>query len=330
MGHISDRRQVGLVFQRLGPVVHLRDADTCGVPRTVMLRMTDRDELVRIAKSSFVWAQTWNSSDAWEQFRLRSIGFALCIADDAHLTGPAAARLLGLPVLGDPPSLPVAVRPGNPHIGHDRSPYGKVRHGYLPLSHRTTRARVRSVGPAFAAVDLARHLGPLDGLLATDAALHSGAGRWELQELARQMTGYPGMSTVQWVIDNAEERAESPLETMGRFSFLTAGSTAPMSNVWIKTGRRWFRVDHLIPETGVIVEADGAVKYNNRPDADAVVTSQRERERLLRTQGFGIARYNWNDAVTQPWVIPVRAGEAATQRRSGPVPTCWTLQDPRG
>lgn len=330
MGHISDLRQAQQVFERLGPVVHLRDADTCGVTRAVLLRMTDRGELLRIAKSSFVLAEEFNSSDAWEQFRQRSIGFALCIAQDAHLTGPAAAHLLGLPVLGGPPIVPTAIRPGNPHIGHDRSPFGKLRRGYLPLSHCTSRARVRTVDPAFAAVDIARHLGPMDGLLAADAVMHAGIGRWKMQELARHMVGYPGMATVEWVVENASGHAESPLESLGRYSFLASGTPAPMSNVWIRTDRQWFRVDHLIPETGVIVEADGAVKYNNRPDADAIVTSQRVREQLLRNQGFGIARYNWLDAVGQPWIIPVRAREAAAQRRSGPVPTCWTLEDPRG
>lgn len=330
MGHISDLRQAQQVFERLGPVIHLRDADTCGVARTVLLRMTDRGELLRLAKSSFVEAERYNSSNIWGQFGQRSIAFALCIAQDAHLTGPAAAHLLGLPVLGDPPLLPTAIRPGNPHIGHDRTPFGRLRRGYLPLFHRTVRARVRTVDPVFAAVDIARHLGPLDGLLAADAALHDGAGRWKMQELAGHMLGYPGISTVQWVAQNATERAESPLESLGRYSFLTAGWPAPLSNVWIPTGRQWFRVDHLIPETGVIVEADGAVKYNNRPDADAIVTSQRVREQLLRGLGFGIARYNWNDAVSRPWIIPARAKEAAAQRPAVPVPTCWTLDDPRG
>ena len=76
------------------------------------------------------------------------------LLEDAHLTGAAAATLLGLPLLSPPAGLPIAVRPGDPHIGHDRTPYGRIRHGHLPLVHRTMRARVRTVSAAYAAVDL--------------------------------------------------------------------------------------------------------------------------------------------------------------------------------
>src|ERR1700712_1518343 len=152
MGLISDRRQVTDLFTRQGPVVHLRDADACGVARGLLLRLTEHGELMRIAKSAFVLTSSWAGASEWEQFRLRAIGFGQCIAPDAHLPGPAAAALIELPTLGEPPLLPTAIRPGDPHTGHDRSPFGKVRRGYLPGHHQTTRSRVRTVSPAFAGV----------------------------------------------------------------------------------------------------------------------------------------------------------------------------------
>ncbi len=330
MGLISDRRQASDLFTRFGPVIHLRDADSCGVARGLVLRLAEREELVRIAKSAFVPAGTWSEGSEWERFRLRAIGFALCIAADAHLTGPAAAALIGLPTLWKPPDLPTAIRPGDPHIGHDRSPFGKIRHGYLPAFHRTTRDRVRTVSPAFAAIDVARHQGPIDGLVTADAVLRRGVDRAALFDLIGNMTAYPGMATALWVAQHADPRSESPLESLGRFSFLTAKLPVPLSNVWVRTDRQWFRVDHLIPDTGVIIEADGALKYNNRPDADVVVTAQTVREELLRRAGFAIARYNWSDAVSRPWIIPRRAHEAAALRRVGPPPKCWQLDPPRG
>ena len=142
------------------------------------------------------------------------------------------------------------------------------------------------------------------------------------------MQAYPGISTAHWVAEKADARSESALETLGRHAFVSARLPAPLSNVWVPAGGQWFRADHLLPDTGVVLEADGAVKYNDRPDADTIVTSEKERERQLRRAGYGVVRHNWADAVGRPWVIPQRAREADRLRNGRPVPTCWTLEPP--
>jgi hypothetical protein len=328
MGLVTDRRQTDQLFNRWGPVIHLRDADASGVARGLLLRQTSAGELLRISKSAFVQAGPWNSITERERFRRRSIAFGLCISDDAHLTGPAAALLLGLPLFAEPTGVPVALRPGDPHTGHDRSPYGRVRHGHLPLVHRTIRSRVGCVSAAFCAVDISRHLGPVDGLVVADAALHGGTTREALYELIRNMQAYPGIATALWVAQHADPRSESPLETLGRHAFISAGITPPLSNVWICVLGQWFRVDHLLPDSGVVLEADGAIKYDDRPDASVIVTNEKERERLLRGAGFGVARYSYADAVGRPSAILRKATEAARLRNGLPVPTCWMLDPP--
>ena len=160
MSALTDRRLLDHLFARWGPVVHARDAAAGGLPRGLLVRSVDRADLIRIGKAAFVRSQVWDDADERERFRLRSLGFGLCLGEAAHLTGAAAALLLGLPLVDDPVGLPVAIRPGNAHVGHDRSPYGRVRRGFLPLTCRTERSRVRVVSSAFCAVDIARHLGP--------------------------------------------------------------------------------------------------------------------------------------------------------------------------
>jgi hypothetical protein len=224
--------------------------------------------------------------------------------------------------------LPVAIRPGNAHVGHDRSPYGRVRRGYLPLTCRTERARVPVVSPAFCAVDIARHLGPRDGLVVADAVLHTGVDREALTRIAEHMLAYPGIATVAWVAAHADGRAESPLESVARYAFLAADRPVPLSNVWIGAGSRWFRVDHLLPEDGVVLEGDGAVKYRNRPDADVIVTDEKERERLIRGLGYGVVRYTWADAVHRPGLLLHRVQEAARLRPHASRPTGWRLDPP--
>ena len=328
MRMLADRRQVSALFVHHGPAILARDADAAGISRSVLRRSADRGELTRLGKAAFVSTGTLEAASPWEAFRLRSIAFSLSSGPDTFLTGTAAAAVLEIPMVGDPPDRPTALRPGNARIGHDRSPYGRVRHGFLPPSHQTRRGRAFTVSPAYCVIDIARHNGTRDGIVAADRVLASGLHREVLANLVGNMERYPGIESARWVVEHADSRAESPLESLGRFAFLSAGLPAPVSNAWIPVAGQWFRADHLMPEQGVILEADGAVKYDNRRDAATLVRADRDRERLLRSLSFGIARYGWSLAVGRPAEIIRRAQEAARLRSGQPGPTCWTLTPP--
>ncbi len=103
---------------------------------------------------------------------------------------------------------------------------------------------------------------------------------------------------------------------------------ASLSNVWIPVAGRWYRVDHLVPDAGVIIEADGALKYDNQSRASVLISNDREREEHLRGLGFGIARYTWGIAEHHPTMLLARVARAARMRGSQPPPTCWTLDSP--
>jgi hypothetical protein len=324
----ADQRQISILHDVCGPVFQLRDADAAGIPRGVIRRMVDHGELERLAKSAFALAATMENASPWERFRLRSIAFVAGAQDGTFLTGAAAAAVLGLPMISDPPALPTAIRHGSPHTGHRLTPYGTVRHGSLPMRDRTTRNGVPVVSPAHCAIDVARHFGSRDGLVVADKVLHGDISREVLAAITRGMDHYPGINEARWVVEHADQRSESPLETLGRFAFLLAALPAPLSNVWIPAGGQWFRVDHLIPETGVILEADGAIKYSNRADASLLIADDRDRERLLRGLGFGLTRYQWSTAVHHPGEVIFRAAEAARLRGPQPVPTCWRVDSP--
>ena len=247
MRRLADRRQIAALFVHHGPVVLARDAEAAGISRSVLRRSADRGELTRLGKAAFVSTSIFEAASLWEAFRLRSIAFSLSSGPDTFLTGPAAAAVLEIPMVGDPPDHPTALRPGNAHVGHDRSPYGRVRHGYLPPSHQRRRGRAFTVSPAYCAVDIARHYGTRDGILAADRVLASGVHREVLANLVDNMSRYPGIESARWVVENADPRAESPLESLGRFAFLSEGLPAPVSNAWIPAAGQWFRADHLGP-----------------------------------------------------------------------------------
>lgn len=96
----------------------------------------------------------------------------------------------------------------------------------------------------------------------------------------------------------------------------------------MSAGGRWYRVDHYLPTAGVILEADGAIKYDNRPDASNLISEDRERERHLRELGFALVRYTWAIAAHRPGELIHRARAAERQRLSAPLSTYWTLDSP--
>ena len=311
MSEFQDRLSIARLFDQSGPVVHLRHADASGVPRAVLRRSEVRGLVRRVGKSAFVLEEAYQAGDPWERFRLRSIGFAMCCAPTTHLTGWAAAVLHGLPTFGAAPATPVAVRSGDAHTASNATPYGRVRTGHLPPRHRTVRAGVPTVGLAYTVVDVARHFGSTAGLMVADAVLSRGVHREILARLTEEMVRYPGMETARWVVEYADQRSESPLETLGRLAFLARGRAVPVSNVWFEVSGRAFRVDHYLPEVGVVMEADGAIKYNNRPDSDQIVKNEKDRERLLRKLGLGVVRYDWSLALSNPRELVRRVDEQA-------------------
>lgn len=328
MGTALDLRLMDQLLRHGGPVIHHQDAERAGVSAGSLRRLERSGRLVRVGKGAFVPRSAWDATDQWGQFRLRAIGFERCTTVDGWLTGLAAAVLHGFPVIGKPPELPTILRPGNPHVGSARTPWGRTRTGWVPTGERDRRGGARCTGAALTAVDVARHEGPVAGLLVADAAMARGTDRERMARIVDGMPTYPGIRTAAWVVEHADPRAESPLETLGRHAFLSAGRPAPLSNVWIPAGGRWFRVDHLLPDDGVVVEADGALKYNNRSDAAAVVREQVERERALRSLGLGFVRYDWTLVRSRPSEVVHRADQAARLRSHRQPFTNWSWHGP--
>ncbi|MGI8414788.1 MAG: type IV toxin-antitoxin system AbiEi family antitoxin domain-containing protein [Nakamurella sp.] len=316
------------LFDVHGDVITLGDADASGVPRDALRRAAGGHLLERVGRGTFVRSTDLEGADQWEQYRLRSIGFILGIAPDVHLCGPSAQAVLRMPSVIDPPSLPMARRPGPAHRGPDRTPIGRIRTGHLPEVHQWTRDRARVTSMVYTTVDAIRYASADEALVIVDHALRHGATRDQLVRLALEMENYPGIHRVLWAIEHGDPRAESALESLGRLAFIEAGRPAPLSNVWIFDHRRAARVDHLLPGSGVVIEGDGGLKVNNRPDAHRVIDAQVDRERWLRSIGYLVERYNYSTGRYHREKIVRRADLAVLQRGDRPVPTGWSMERP--
>jgi hypothetical protein len=283
-----------------------------------LLRLAETGDLVRVGTGVYASARHLDRCDEWEQHLLRARAFALSCGPDAMLTGWSAARAWELPTIGAAPDLACVVRPKVRGLGATRTLRGRVLVANVPESHRCRTAGTRLVSQAWTAADVSR-TAPIPAALAVaDAVARAG---FDIAEAITHMSHWCGVGRARWVADHADPLAESPLETLGRFTCIEFDLPLPVSNAWVGDQRPAYRVDGLWPFHGVVHEADGALKYDNRPDAASIVTKQREREWELRQLfGLDVVRYGWDLAVHRRHELARRfAARLSHGQRSTPV-----------
>ncbi|MET3803729.1 hypothetical protein ABIB25_000715 [Nakamurella sp. UYEF19] len=305
-------------------------ADEFGISARVLRRLVRDGQIMELATGVHVDRGTYVEASDWNQFDLRSRAWTLSGRNDGHACDFSAAAVLGFPMWGDPPDLPRVLRPGSAHRGHSRTPHGRVRYGWLPGQHQWQLGGSSVTSAAYASVDVIRMGSRLQGLTVADYALAVGIHREVLANIAENLCQYKGMDAVRWILPRADGRAESPLESAGRLVCLAFDLPTTVPNAWIVGGRIARRVDLLIPEHGIILEADGALKYNNRPDAARVVGQQTDREGELRDLGFDIVRFDAGLALARPGRLAGQIRRAMTKRRGRSNPSCWSLDPPAG
>ena len=210
----------------------------------------------------------------------------------AAICGRSGAILYGLPTLAiperpemtSPPVLASGVRRGA-IVRRARMAYDDIVEWY--------GAPVLSVARTLA--DLGRH-NRFDAIMAADAALREGlVDQHDLDRSIAQARGWPGIRRARAVLALADPRSESPLESVLRLRLHEDGFPKPEPQVWIDdpARRRRYRVDLLIAEHGLVIEADGRIKYT----ADAL-WKEKQRETRLRAMGFRVERVVWSDVLS--------------------------------
>lgn len=202
------------------------------------------------------------------------------------------------------------------------------RRGELTVCHNIdlTDALVEVDGipvtsPARSIVDVARG-GSFDGALcAADDALRRGLCTPE--DLATEIAcaaGRTGVARARAVVDFADHRAESVLESLSRIAIRRAGLPKPELQVEIvlPTGRT-ARVDMYWEEWRLVGECDGLAKYG--PDDGEATVRRRLREEKSRQNGIEsrgrvVRRWDWSD-VQQHRVEGIVREAMRIQERAG-------------
>lgn len=305
-------------------IVSVREAHALGVSSRALQGLVNGGDLLSIAKGMYVERRRYEALDPWGRYRIRSAAFTLR-SPGAVASEWSAAVLLGLPTWGLPPELPTIVRSGRPAGGTTRTPNGSGRH--LPSPERaTTGLGIPCTGLRLTAADLARFLELADGLCLVDAAARLEPHR-EFSTALHTLRGCSGVGHALRACRFADGRSESVIESYGRAALIEAGLPVPVSNVWIADGRMPHRVDQLLVDGAVVLEADGRVKYAGLHAAD-VIRAEKEREWRLRELGFAVIRYDMALARGRPQELARRVRLLLDERRGHRAPVGWSWNRP--
>lgn len=290
-----------------------------------LLALADAKELARVAAGVYASAQTLVSLDEWQRHLLIARAFALSCSSDALLTGWSAVPVWDLPTVRRPPRIPTVLRPKVPGLGPTVTSRGRVLVANIPDVHRHRRESVGVVSQAWTAAEIARAAPIADALIVADAVVRRG---FVLAEAVEHMVRWASVGRARWVAEHADPLAESPIETLGRFTCIEFDLPMPISNAWVGADGPTYRVDGLWPFHWAAHEADGAVKYDNRPDASSIVAKQGEREWALRRLGLDLARYGWELAANRRAELAARFAALLHDNPPRAEPIRWWKQVP--
>jgi len=172
------------------------------------------------------------------------------------------------------------------------------------------------------AVDLARKGPALSAVVVLDGAVRAGVTRQELDDVLADCRGWPGTQLARPFVSFADGRAESALESVGRWRMHQAELPAPDLQVLLHDlDGPIARTDFCWAAHRTVGEADGFAKYRAADGtADfAALRAEKMREDRLRDAGWEVFRFTWDEAVRRPAVIEQRAlrafARAATRDR---------------
>jgi hypothetical protein len=157
---------------------------------------------------------------------------------------------------------------------HILDPGVRMRPTRFLMVHQRLGAPLRRVNnrmataPAWTAVEVARTLRRPRALATLDAALRAAAcTETELRNAIREQKGRRGIVKVRALIDCADGRAESAMESEARLVFIDGGLPAPLlQHVIVDRYDRQWRVDFAWPEAKVVAEYD-SVQWHLGRDA---------------------------------------------------------------
>jgi hypothetical protein len=257
-----------------------------GVPST----LTDP---VRLFHGTAVERRDWSALGPLERRQLVVRARAAGLQADGVVSHRSAAALWALPDHGRPDWRLhlIDTRASKTHSGR-----GVVRHvGRITDDDVVVLDGLRTTSLLRTVVDLAHTSTFEHAVVVLDHVLHAGhLNRDDLASAITDRRGQRGSRRAMSALAFADAGAESPGESISRVTVRRLGAPSPVLQQEFGTDTGTFRVDFWWPESGVVGEFDGRVKYDDR---DVLWAEKRREDALRRSHRVrGFARWGMVEA----------------------------------
>jgi hypothetical protein len=285
-----------------------------GISRQQLRPLARSGDLVQVKHGVYATrsAVRWAGTDPVRRHVVHLLAAQATVGPDAVASYQSAALLHRIDLLKSPSGSHVTLTVPPSRRWERTKPAGVTFHSAeLPKEHLAQLYGLPVTTAARTVADLARTLPFTDAVVAADSALREEkVTKAGLYKILGGCVRWPGVRQARRVVEFADERAESPLESAARVVFEQFGLDPPDLQATILVPSGALRVDFLWREQKLVVEADGLLKYAERAD----LIRQFERDRVLRDAGYKVAHFTWDELFTAPEVVIERV------RRAGAAP----------
>jgi len=266
-------------------------------------------EVVELEPSVWFPAATWRELRYQERQWLR-VEAAAMVSNAAVLVGRSAARKLGMWVIsrgGEPVEVALPSR----SVSQSRAQSGRYafRFSKLRYDEQLVYEGHRVTTPVRTFIDIARHHGFIEGLIAADYLLRRGIERAEIEKEIRKMGRAKGIGVARKCLEHAIPNSDSAYESLARGLLIEAGIGPVVAQAQIE---RYFA--DLLVQGWLIIEIDGEIKYE-RDDAGEVWKKEFSRQKRIGNKGYVILRFESKLLREQPhvFIAEVRSALAGTE-----------------
>ena len=257
----------------------------------------------------------WFPDTQWRELRYHErqwlrVEAAAMVSNAAVLVGRSAARKLGMWVISRGEE-PVEVALPSRSVSQSRAQSGRYafRFSKLRYDEQLVYEGHRVTTPIRTFIDIARHHGFIEGLIAADYLLRRGIERAEIEKEIRKMGRAKGIGVARKCLEHAIPNSDSAYESLARGLLIEAGIGPVVAQAQIE---RYFA--DLLVQGWLIIEIDGEIKYE-RDDAGEVWKKEFSRQKRIGNKGYVILRFESKLLREQPhvFIAEVRAALAGTE-----------------
>jgi hypothetical protein len=305
------RPRLATVDPRLPIVFTPQIAYANGYTRDQIKRRVRSGQWVRVRHGCYCAREHFERlTAAPDSNHLLAVAAALAVAGaDAAASLWSAAVVHELPLPRGEPKVVSLVRPSG---GRRRQGSVRIDVAALPPGDCEIREGVlRTTTPARTVVDIARRCAFIDAVMVADAALRMRlATKADLLAVLEKQAQWPGAAGARDVVEFADGRSESPLESRSRVRMFEAALPVPelQGEIVDDGGRVVARADFLWATYRTVGEADGKVKYAD--GRRQTLFDEKRREDAIRRSGWEVVRWTSDEVEHRFHVVERRIRSA--------------------